>query len=248
MSAVRARRRWRFWRGLALVIALAVLGAVSATVAPIALLRWVDPPTSAFMLRSHVVDPATGQACDRVEFEWADFEEIAPDLAYAIVLAEDQRFFQHRGFDVDAIDRAVRERAGGGRLRGASTLTQQVAKNLFLSPEKSFARKGLEAWLATWIELLWSKRRILEIYLNVAQFGPCCFGAGAASERYFERGPAALELEQVALLATVLPNPLKLRAHNPGPYARERRDAIVSLMETHRNGPVAWHVRRLARP
>jgi monofunctional biosynthetic peptidoglycan transglycosylase len=114
------------------------------------------------------------------------------------------------------------------------TISQQVAKNLFLWPGQSYLRKGIEAWFTLWIEHLWSKQRILEMYLNVAQFGPCVFGAGAASERFF--GVPALELtpDEAALLATVLPNPKRLRAHNPGPYASERRAEILELMAVHR--------------
>jgi monofunctional biosynthetic peptidoglycan transglycosylase len=127
-------------------------------------------------------------------------------------------------------------------VRGASTITQQVAKNLFLWPGLSYLRKGMEVWLTFWIELLWSKQRILEVYLNLAQFGPCVFGAGAASERFFGIPPLELAPEEAALLATVLPNPKKLRAHNPGPYASERRAEILELMATHRH---ARHLRDL---
>jgi monofunctional biosynthetic peptidoglycan transglycosylase len=185
------------------------------------------------MLRSRRADPATGAACADVAYRWVDREAISPHLKLAVVLAEDQRFLLHSGFDTKSIRKALREREQG-RVRGASTITQQVAKNLFLWPGQSYLRKGVEAWLTFWIEALWSKQRTLEVYLNVAQFGPCLFGVGAASERFFDVAPADLTPEQAALLATVLPNPLKLRAHNPGPYARERRDEILGLMETHR--------------
>jgi len=193
------------------------------------------------MLVARHADPATGQPCDEVEYAWVDREAIAPDLRLAVVLAEDQRFMLHNGFDGRSVRRALLEREKG-RVRGASTISQQLAKNLFLWPDQSYLRKGIEAWLTFWIELLLPKQRILELYLNVAQFGPCVFGAGAASERFFGVPPLELTPEEAALLATVLPNPKRLRAHNPGPYASERRDEILELMATNRG---ARHLRGL---
>jgi monofunctional biosynthetic peptidoglycan transglycosylase len=204
-------------------------------------LRHLSPPTSAYMLRARIADPASGQPCDRVEYEWVEREAISRDLRLAVVVAEDQRFLLHDGFDIESVRRALHEREKG-RVRGASTLSQQVAKNLFLWPDQSYLRKGIEAWITVWVELLWSKQRILEVYLNVAQFGPCVFGAGAASQHFFGVSPLDLEPDQAALLATVLPNPMRLRAHNPGPYASERRAKILELMMTHRNAP---HLRDL---
>jgi monofunctional biosynthetic peptidoglycan transglycosylase len=185
------------------------------------------------MLRSRVADPATGQPCDTVDYHWVDGEAIASDLPLAVVVAEDQRFFDHSGFDFEAIERALREREREGRIRGASTISQQLAKNLFLWPGQNLVRKGLEVWFTVWIEQLWSKRRILEVYLNVVQFGPCTFGAEAAAQKYFETSAASLAPEQAALLATVLPNPLRLRAWNPGPYAQSRTAEVLLLMQRH---------------
>ncbi|MGI9590444.1 MAG: monofunctional biosynthetic peptidoglycan transglycosylase, partial [Myxococcota bacterium] len=169
------------------------------------------------------------------EYRWVDRDEISGHLPRAIVVAEDQRFLQHEGFDWKSIKRALQERGDTGRVRGASTLTQQVAKNLFLWPGRSWLRKGLEVWFTLWIEWTWSKLRILEVYMNVAQFGPCVFGAEAAARRYFEITAAELDLEQAALLATVLPNPKKLRVWNPGPYAQQRQKEVLELLEFHAN-------------
>lgn len=234
----RGRRRRSPWRWLLIATSLVFGGAfafVAATVIPVLLLRDVSPPTSAFMLRAHFADPATGEACEEVEYRWVDREEISGHLPRAIVVAEDQRFLQHEGFDWRSIQRALEERGNSGRVRGASTLTQQVAKNLFLWPGRSWLRKGLEVWLTLWIEGTWSKRRILEVYMNLAQFGPCVFGAEAAARRYFEITAVELDLEQAALLATVLPNPKKLRAWNPGPYAQQRQQEVLELLEFHAN-------------
>jgi monofunctional biosynthetic peptidoglycan transglycosylase len=221
---------------------LGVLLVVAATALPILFLRRGPVDTSAFIQRSLREDPATGEPCREVEQVWVPRTSISPHLRLAVVLAEDQKFMLHDGFDTRAIQKALREAERGGRRRGASTLSQQLAKNLFLWPDATAVRKGLEAWITLWIELLWPKQRILEVYLNVAQFGPCVFGAEAAARRYFDESAAELEPEEAALLATVLPNPLRLRAWNPGPFARQRRDEIVRLMEELRGAP---HLRGL---
>jgi monofunctional biosynthetic peptidoglycan transglycosylase len=224
-------------------LALGLAAALLATALPVLLLRAAPPPTTAFMLRSRFADPATGRPCPAVRQAWVDWEAISPHAPLAVVMAEDQRFFQHDGFDFRSIADAVEERLEEGRLRGASTITQQLAKNLFLWPGRSFLRKGLEAWFTVWLEALWPKRRILETYLNVAQFGPCTYGVGAASRVYFASEASELTAEQAALLAAVLPNPAKLRVHDPGPYARERAAEILALMEGA-GGP-AYVLRRL---
>jgi monofunctional biosynthetic peptidoglycan transglycosylase len=209
-------------RTLAIALVLLLLLPAATSVALVAALRWVDPPVSAFMLRKGG------------RFEWNRFvaaEHISPHLAIAVVAAEDQRFPEHHGFDVDSILDALIDHLRGRRTRGASTISQQVAKNLFLWPERSFVRKALEAWLTVWIELLWSKQRILEVYLNVAEFGPGVFGAAAASEAFFGVRAGELDPTQAALLAAVLPNPSRLRAAEPSPYVLARRGWILAQME-----------------
>lgn len=242
-AARRGRRRLLRWlaRGVALVLA-GVLLVVSATALPLVFLRRGPIDDSAYMRRSLHADPATGAPCDAVEQAWVPREAVSPHLRLAVVLAEDQKFLLHRGFDSRAIRKALEERERGRRQRGASTLTQQLAKNLFLWPDPSLLRKGIEAWITVWLELLWPKRRILEVYLNVVQFGPCVFGAEAAALRYFGKPAGALLPEEAALLATVLPNPLRLRAWNPGPYAQTRREELLALMEELR---YARHLRGL---
>ena len=251
MSGVKPRarrpsRKRRLFRAFALGIALVLLLAVAATAIPVLLFASIAPPTTAFMFASRFSDPATGQPCDVVDYEWLDFELIALDLGLAVIIAEDQRFFEHAGFDLKAITQALSEHTETGRLRGASTISQQVAKNLFLWPSRSLARKGLEIWFTAWIEWVWSKRRILEVYLNVAQFGPCLFGAEAASDRSFNTEAIGLSPSEAALLATVLPNPNRLRAHDPGPYARERSVEILELMNWHRDKAIGTRLSRIA--
>jgi monofunctional biosynthetic peptidoglycan transglycosylase len=204
---------------------------VGLTVLPVLCLRWIDPPTSAFMLRSPFEARARGASEFRVRHHWVDWEEIAPSAGLAVIAAEDQRFALHGGFDVESIAEAVEERARGGRRRGASTISQQVAKNLFLWPGKSFARKALEAWFTAWIELLWSKQRILEVYLNVAQFGDGVFGIEAASRHFYAKPALALTDRESATLAAVLPNPRRIRAgREPTEYVRSRADWILEQM------------------
>ncbi len=152
-------------------------------------------------------------------------------MPLAVIASEDQRFADHHGFDLDSIQDAVEDHERGRRLRGASTISQQVAKNVFLWPGRSFVRKGLEAYFTVLIEALWPKRRILEVYLNVAEFGDGLFGVEAASQRYFKKPASRLSLEEAAVLAAVLPNPHRLRAGRPSAYVEERRDWILRQMD-----------------
>ena len=147
---------------------------------------------------------------------------IAPSLPLAVVVAEDQGFASHRGFDLEAIERALEHNARGGRVRGGSTISQQLAKNLFLWSGRSWVRKGLEAWYTLLIEALWPKQRILEVYVNVAEFGDGIYGAQAAARSYWNKDAAALTAGESARLAAVLPNPRRYSAHRPGPYVQKR--------------------------
>lgn len=175
--------------------------------------RWISPPISAFVIHARAVG---GQAA----IEWVDWEEISPNLPIAVVASEDQTFPTHNGFDLESIEKAVRER--DQRVRGASTISQQVAKNLFLWPGRSWVRKGLEAYLTVFIEMLWPKRRILEVYLNLAQFGPATFGVGASASELFGKPASQLSPRQSALMAAVLPSPKRMSVRKPSPYVEER--------------------------
>jgi monofunctional biosynthetic peptidoglycan transglycosylase len=172
-----------------------------------------------------------------IDYDWVPLSAISPHVQLAVVAAEDQKFPRHRGFDLEAIGDALDEAEAGARLRGASTISQQVAKNLFLWPGRSVVRKGVEAWLTLWIEALWPKRRILEVYLNVAELGPGVFGVEAASRRCFGRPAAALGPREAALLAAALPSPRTRRCDAPTPGLRARAARIEAAMA--RLGP-AW--------
>jgi monofunctional biosynthetic peptidoglycan transglycosylase len=227
----RRARRPRRWRRLA---GRAALAAIALSAGPVLCARYVDPPTSAYIVQSRAAALLGGELL-HVERRWTDLAQVSPWMALAVVAAEDQKFPAHHGFDLEAIGDAIEEGGDGGRLRGASTISQQVAKNLFLWPGRSFVRKGLEAWLTAWIELLWPKRRILEVYLNVAEFGPGVFGAEAASRRFFGKPASALQPGEAALLAAVLPSPRRLRADAPSPYVAQRAEQILRQMD--RLGP-----------
>ncbi|MES1944753.1 monofunctional biosynthetic peptidoglycan transglycosylase [Salinisphaera sp. PC39] len=215
------RRRWP--RLAAAVVAAFLLTPAAA----ILCLRWVDPPVTAFMLRVHWQSDASGPS---VRYLWRDLDRIAPSLALAAVAAEDQTFPDHHGFVWSAIGDALEENARGGRVRGASSITQQVAKNLFLWPGKSYLRKGIEAYLTVWLELLWPKRRILEVYLNIAQFDDRVFGAEAAARHHFGVTADRLTPARAAALAAVLPAPTRYSPAPADAYVRQQRDWILEQM------------------
>ncbi len=199
---------------------------------PVLVLRWVAPPTTSVILQRSF---STDQAQD---YQWVPLERISPHAALAVVAAEDQTFPLHHGFDIASIRDALNDHAGGGRLRGASTLTQQVARNLFLWQGRSYLRKGLEAWFTVWLELLWSKQRILEVYLNIAETGTQTFGVEAAAWRFFQRPASALSREQAALIAAVLPSPRRSRPDRPSDYILKRQASILQQMD--QLGNRAW--------
>ena len=222
---------------LARWLACVFLGAVALSFLVVLPLRWVDPPTTAFMLQD-------GSGRSPVLHEWVAWDHIGSNAILAVVAAEDQRFADHFGLDVAAIQKAVDEQDERGYLRGASTISQQTVKNLYLWRGRSFVRKGLEAWLTVVAELSLPKRRILEIHLNVAEFGPGIYGVGAASRYFFGRQPSRLSESQAALLAAVLPNPIRLSVSDPSDYVRERQAWIrMNLLRLKREG---W-ITRMAR-
>ncbi len=204
-----------FWLVLSLII--------------ITVLRYVDPPIWSWQLLRELAPPEDYP--EQIRHDWRNIEQIAPVVLLAVVAAEDQRFPIHHGIDLDAITETLREAAAGKGLRGASTLTQQTAKNLFLWEGRNWFRKGLEAGLALLLELLWDKQRILEIYLNIVEFGPGVYGVEAASKYWFQRSSSTLTPKQAAYLAAVLPNPWRYRANPPGPYVARRAGWIRQQMK-----------------
>ena len=219
----RARRWLRRLAGLC--IALVVF-----TVLQVAVLRFVDPPFSAFMAARQFEAWGKGDWDFRVAYDWRDLDRVSPHVAVAVIAAEDQRFAEHGGFDFVAIRKAREAHARGGKLRGASTISQQVAKNLFLWSGGSWVRKGIEAWYTLLVEALWPKARIIEVYVNVAEFGDGVYGAQAAARTWYGKDAAALAPAEAARLAAVLPSPRRSSVPNPGPYVRGRTSAIQRQM------------------
>jgi monofunctional biosynthetic peptidoglycan transglycosylase len=214
------RRRWS--RRLARWLLFAALAWFAGSVLLVLLLRFVPPPLSAVMAADWLEAKASGDRTFVLRHRWTPWERVSPALPIALVAAEDQRFPLHHGFDFEAIQRALEEADDGERLRGASTISQQVAKNLFLWNGRSVVRKGFEAYFTVLLETLWPKRRILEVYLNIAEFGHGIYGVGAASERFFHATPDRLDARQSALLAAVLPNPARFHVDKPSPYVLRR--------------------------
>lgn len=192
--------------------------------------KWFAPPTTAFMIQKKFQLIMNGAKETAIRHKWVAYGDISPSMPLAVVAAEDQRFLNHRGFDLTEIRKAMEGIRKGKRVRGASTITQQVAKNLFLWPGRSFFRKGIEAYFTLLIELMWSKKRILEVYLNIAEMGERIFGVKAASEIYFKKPPSQLTRKEAALLAAILPDPLNYSARKPSAYVKSRRNHILRQM------------------
>jgi len=219
-------RRKPWWRRLLRMCAWLALAWLVLSWLAVLLLRFVPPPTSAFMLERRIAAWRAGERNFSNRYHWISWDRLGSELPIALVAGEDQKFPQHHGFDVQAIQDAMDEAEEGERLRGASTITQQTAKNLFLWGGRSFVRKGLEAYFTVLLELTWPKRRILEVYCNVAEFGDGIYGADAAANAFFHKSPAQLSAHEAALLASVLPNPKKLHAERPSPYVQRHAEWV----------------------
>ena len=220
-----------FFQRLALGILGILLFCIVASVVAVALLRWINPPYSAFMAQTQFAAWAKHDRTYVFRHRWVDLNQISPNLPLAVVASEDQKFPEHWGFDVEAIEKAYEMNQHSHRVHGASTISQQVAKNLFLWSGRSYFRKGLEAYFTLLIEACWPKRRILEIYLNIAEFGYGVYGAEAAAQRFFHVPAAKLSRSDAAVLAAVLPNPERLIAAAPSAYVQQRRDWILGQMQ-----------------
>ena len=191
--------------------------------------RFVPVPSSGLMVQRRL-EAWSGDKPYTAHHRWVPLEEIAPSLGVAVIAAEDQNFADHFGFDWQAIEKAVQHNETSRRKRGASTVSQQTAKNLFLWSSRSWTRKGLEAWFTLMLEAGWSKKRILEVYLNIVEFGDGVYGAEAAARTSFGKSAKRLTPSEAALLAAVLPNPRKFHAAAPSEYIRGRQAWILSQM------------------
>ncbi|KGT94477.1 peptidoglycan transglycosylase [Erwinia typographi] len=207
----------------------AVLTVVGVWIAGILLFSFLPVPFSAVMVERQLGAWFSGDFSYVAHSDWVSMDDISPWMRLAVIASEDQKFPTHWGFDVQAIQ-SVLDKGEGGQIRGASTLSQQTAKNVFLWDGRSWVRKGLEAGLTVGLETVWTKRRILAVYLNVAEFGDGVFGVEEAAQRYFHKPASRLTLSEAALLAAVLPNPIRFKASSPSGYIRQRQQWIMRQM------------------
>lgn len=192
--------------------------------------RFVNPAATAVIL-SKSGNPITQLiSLKYYDQKWVGIQNISSYASLAVVASEDQRFFEHFGFDFEQIEKAMKENERRRRIRGASTITQQTAKNLFLWQGKTFIRKGLEAYYALLLELIWGKKRILEVYLNIVELGENIYGVEAASRIFFKKSSAYLTSAEAAFLAATLPNPIKRKVSRPSSYLLRRKEQIMVQM------------------
>jgi len=208
-----------------------IVACLAASVVAVASLRWINPPVTAYIAEAQAEAWSSRDARYIYRHSWVDLDRISPNLPLAVVASEDQKFPEHWGFDVAAIEKAYALNQHSHRVHGASTISQQVAKNLFLWSGRSYFRKGLEAYFTILIEAVWPKRRILEVYLNIAEFGYGTYGAEAAAERFFHKPASRLSRDDAAVLAAVLPNPERYSAAAPSRYVQQRREWILGQMQ-----------------
>lgn len=224
-----SKSKGKMGRRIKVLIAKVLLAWLGIWLAGIVIFAFLPVPFSTVMVERQLGAWFSGRFDYVAHSDWVSMDEISPWMALAVIASEDQKFPEHWGFDVDAIQKVL-DNDGSEQMRGASTLSQQTAKNLFLWDGRSWVRKGLEAGLTVGIETVWTKRRILTVYLNIAEFGNGVFGVEEASQRYFHKPASRLTLSEAALLAAVLPNPIRFRADAPSGYVRMRQQWIMRQM------------------
>ncbi|MBK7344904.1 MAG: monofunctional biosynthetic peptidoglycan transglycosylase [Saprospiraceae bacterium] len=231
-AQLKGRSRWK----QLLIIGLWMVGSFITTSLLATLVYGVLPvPLTPLMVIRSVEQWADGEKAV-LKKDWVSMDEISIHLAPSVMCAEDQNFKDHWGFDLEAIQKALEHNKRSRRTRGASTISQQTAKNVFLWPHRSWLRKGLEIYFTGLIELVWTKRRIMTVYLNVVEFGPGIYGAEAAARHFFRKPADKLTRSEAATLAAVLPNPRKYSASRPGRYVTRRRDWVLRQMRMHGSG------------
>ena len=218
------------FRQIKLLFIKLVLSLFLLSVVWVLMYRWVAPPATLHMIKRRAEAGTANKENPAIAYRFVPLEEMSPQLPLAVVASEDQLFLEHNGFDVSAIMDAFKRNQKGGNIRGGSTISQQVAKNVFLWHGRSYLRKAVEAYFTVLIEMLWGKQRIMEVYLNIAEMGDGVFGVEAASQKYFKKPASDVGRQQAALLAAVLPNPIKFSAKNPSGYTLRRRSRIARAM------------------
>lgn len=233
MEKLKKTLQWirKFFRKLLKYLIFSIIGVLVISILLVLSMRWVNPIGTALMVERKVESWRAGEPID-LQREWRGWYQISDSLKLAVIASEDQNFPYHHGFDMEAIQQALKHNAeGSGNLRGGSTISQQVAKNIFLWSGRSWLRKGIEVWFTAWIELLWSKERILEVYLNSVEWGNGIFGAEAAAQYYFKTSARQLTKQQASLLAAVLPNPRNWNPAKPTAYINSRGVFIQRQMD-----------------
>lgn len=219
---------WFYTKKTTKWVSLSFVGFVVISFLILVSLKWVNPSFTAFTLQEDW--EGIGKERYSLRESWVEYEDLPQNLKWAVVASEDQKYWNHPGIDLVAIAEAYQEMENGERVRGASTITQQVAKNLFLSSDKNYMRKGVEAALALTIDAVWGKDRVLEVYLNIAEFGPGMYGVGKASDHFFDKKAKFLKDDESARMAAVLPNPKRMRVEPASPYVQKRKDWILKNM------------------
>lgn len=222
---MKKNKKNRFYRYFRLVIFYFFFSTIGAVI----LGRFFPIGTSSYMFLNKVDNLLAGEI-KPINQAWIGLGSIPQNMQLAVIASEDQKFPDHFGFDIESIEKALKENTRRKRIRGASTITQQVARNLFLWPGKSYFRKGLEAYFTILLEVFWSKERILEVYLNIAEFGENIYGVESAARILFKKPATKLNINQCALLASVLPNPKRFKANRPSPYTQRRSSWIINQM------------------
>ncbi len=217
-------------RQIKLLFVKLVLSLFLLSIAWVTLYKWVAPPVTLHMMLRRAEGGKAGKENPEIRYRYVSLEEMSEQLPLAVVTSEDQLFLQHNGFDFEAIWDAFKRNQDSKKIRGGSTISQQVAKNVFLWHGRSYLRKAVEAYFTALIELIWGKQRILEVYLNIAEMGDGVFGVEAASQKYFHTSAKNVGRKQAALLAAVLPNPIRYKASNPSNYVLTRRGRIARAM------------------
>src|ERR1700761_8858196 len=218
-----------FWRLILRIIKLAFIVFVVGSIFCVILYRFVNPPITLLMVQRGFERKSAGKEW-KIDKQWKNFDEIGGNMKLAAIAAEDQTFLENHGFDFSSIEKAIKKNVHSKKLIGGSTISQQTAKNVFLWPGRSFVRKGFEAWFTMLMEVFWSKKRIMEVYLNVIETGDGIYGVEAASQAYFQKSAADLTNQQAAAIAVIFPSPLKWSATKPTRYLRHRQYLIMKNM------------------
>jgi monofunctional glycosyltransferase len=222
-------KKQSFWKRAIRFVLWIMTGFIVLSFALVSLYRFVNPPVTPLMM-IRITQQLTSGKDARLQKKWIDIEDVSPNMIRAVIAAEDNLFVKHWGIDTKAVKRAVEHNKKSERKRGASTISQQTAKNVFLWPTRSFTRKGFELYFTLLIEWIWGKERIMEVYLNVIETGNGIYGVEKASQTYFKKSSSRLTQGEAALIAALLPSPLKYSVTSPGPYMQKRQGQIQSLM------------------